>query len=164
MASICGLNIKSYKEFKGEQGIDFTFSLYLGEKRVAKCTKRLNESNIDISFLNKKNIVIVENVISECYEKFNINVWNENRFDCVLEELLRLVFIEKFYIASNKKKTAVIVDVRCNNDIPVEAADVKKDFLIALKKWDEKEEQKLIKKYQPIQFKVYNSMESFILM
>lgn len=169
MAKIMGLQLKAYKSFQGMDGYGFNANLYLNNKKVAFCYDAGNGGEAEIQWLdinNTKAVVETYKIVNEYYKKYPKYLFDSSDHGKVLElveDLIALMEVEKWFKNMIKKGFKFVVDIKYNKrTATLEEYDFsKQDVQVCYKTWDDKIEQEMKYKYTPIEFTVYKSLEDF---
>jgi hypothetical protein len=169
MAKIMGLELKAVKTFLGSDGYGLNANLYLNGKKVAFVLDEGRGGESEVTFTDKSKEDEVFAIAQRYYEKYPKFLLHDNKWAKLyelLEELYALYETEKYFKKQSKKGYLAVVEVRYNKrteDFTKNYDPTKRDCMVAFIEWDEKAEKYLIDKYKPVEFKVYQRLEDFII-
>lgn len=84
----------------------------------------------------------------------------------LIEELYALYETEKYFKQQVKKGFSAVVEVRYHKrteDFIKNYDPSKRDCMVAFREWNEEAKKQLMKEYQPVEYKVYQKLEDFII-
>lgn len=169
MAKIMGLELKAVKTFLGSDGYGLNANLHLNGKKVAFVLYEGRGGELEVTFTDKLKEDEIFAIAQRYYEKYPKFFLHDNKWARLyelFEELYALYEIEKYFKKQSKKGYLTVVEVRYNKrteDFIKNYDPTKRDCMVAFIEWDEKAEKYLIDKYKPVEFKVYQRLEDFII-
>lgn len=169
MAKIMGLQLKGLKYFQGMEGTGFNANLYLNNKKVAFCMDEGCGGEMSIQWLDFKDTSSRESaykIANEYYEKYPKSLFytsDEGKLVEVIEELISLSEVEKWYKKQVKAGFKIVVDIRYNKRTSTldECDFTKNDIQVCYVGWNSKTEENMKEKYKPVEYTVYKSLDDF---
>lgn len=169
MAKIMGLELKSVKTFIGTDGYGLNANLYYKGKKVAFILDKGNGGPLNIQFMpnvKQEDIFDIAQKYYEKYPKFMLYDTAWGKLEDFVEELYALYETEKYFKKQVKKGFPIVVEVRYNkrtDDFLKNYDPSKQDCMVAFKEWSDRTKDYLMKEYQPVEYKVYEKLEDFII-
>lgn len=165
MASIKGIELKSIKYGNEKAEHLFKANIYLKNKKIGEVQLLNNENNLIYNWKNEeayKEFLLIAKEY-EIENPINIKILNDE--DILINDLLELNELEKEFKRVFKKGAKLIAFLKYNNKNTNmnEYNVIKEDIILGLSEWNNDIERKIIANHNPLEIKLYSSMEDFII-
>lgn len=154
MASIYGISLKSIKFIKlnsDKETYGFTANLYVDNKKVALCSCLEHAKAPTIDWVKDIDLSDRLNKYVTIYKNDNFGFTD---IDTLINHLLELNDIEKEFKSAIKKGAKALISFYSSR---------RGRCIVGFTQWNDVIEEKFKAKYNPKEFKVYTSLDDFIL-
>ena len=154
MARINGISLKSVKFIKLDEKkrhYGFTAGLYVDNKKVAVCSCLEINKTPTIEWCKD---ICIDDKVDKYISNYNKDISVFSKIDILLNDLLELSDFEKEYKSMIKKGANVLIAFNSAK---------KGDCIVGFETWNDDIETRFKNKYKPTEYKVFKSLDDFII-